>query len=97
MLKWHYLPLAAAVLVASLSVSTVTFGKSCRQVCRELPNHGLSSSSNYDCQRAIADTGGFCTVNGKLNVHQELPRYWNAYSPEYGKRNFVDEFLNYFE
>jgi hypothetical protein len=97
MYKWHYLPLAAAVLVASISVTTVTVGKSCRQVCRELPNHGLTSSSSYDCEDAIRDTGGFCTVNGRLNLHHELPRDWKAYSPEFGNRRAMEDFFSHFE
>jgi hypothetical protein len=89
----------AATAVVSLGVPPgIGIAMECRQLCNEfLPNHSLTTADDYDCQDAIDDSGGSCTLNGRRNVFMELPRGIGYRREHYYYSDAFDAYLGDFD
>jgi hypothetical protein len=70
------LTIAAAVAISTFSIPTTSQGIECRQLCYGIypPKSLLESGDARDeCQRRINDSGGTCTINGKMNRGLDMP------------------------
>ena len=84
-----HLTVAASVAIASLALPSVSFGMECRELCFGFypPSSLVSSNGSQDdqCDRRIKDSGGFCTIHGRLNLGMDRPRGIN-----YHRRDYTD-------
>ena len=83
------LTVAAAVALATYTVPTISYGMECRELCFDFyPPKSLMAKGGDEtdeCQRRINDSGGFCTIHGKLNLGMDLPRGIN-----YRREDYID-------
>ncbi len=72
------LTIAASVAITSLTLPPVAIGMECRDLCFNFyPPPSLLSEHGDErdrCQHRINESGGFCTIHGKLNLGLDLPR-----------------------
>ena len=70
--------LASAITLAAIVAAgapTISQGIECLQMCKDFqPQHGVTDDSGYGCQDMINDSGGFCTLDGKLNTALDMPK-----------------------
>lgn len=73
-----HMTVAAAVAITSMALPPIAFGMECRELCFGFyPQRSLlarGGDNRDECQRRINDSGGFCTIHGKLNLGKDLPR-----------------------
>jgi hypothetical protein len=61
--------------IAAIGAPTISQGIECLQMCKDFqPQHGVTDDSGYGCQDMINDSGGFCTLDGKLNTALDMPK-----------------------
>ncbi len=76
---------AAGTAIGTIGAPTVSFGMECLQLCRDFtPQVGLLSNSTYGCQDLITDSGGTCTINGRMNNAMDLPNPGILYNKKVG-------------
>lgn len=73
-----HLTVVASVAIASFAIPTISYGIECRDLCFNFyPPKSLVASGggqSDECDRRIKDSGGFCTIHGKLNLGMDRPR-----------------------
>lgn len=72
-----HLAIATTLAVTSYAAPGVSFAMECRELCFGFyPQHSLlqEGDSRDECDRRIKDSGGFCTIHGKLNLGMDRPR-----------------------
>lgn len=83
-----HLIIAASLAITSFAIPSFSYGMECRELCFGFypPRSLLASGNNEDeCERRIKDSGGFCTIHGKLNLGMDLPRGIN-----YRREDYID-------
>lgn len=73
-----HLTVAASVAITSFALPSVTLAMECSELCYGFypPTSLFSSGGSQDdqCDRRVRDSGGSCTIHGKLNLGMDRPR-----------------------
>jgi hypothetical protein len=73
-----HLTVAASVAITSFALPSVSFAMECYELCFGFypPTSLVSGGGSQDdqCDRRVRDSGGSCTINGKMNLGLDVPR-----------------------